>query len=1175
MATSMLPLSLSFTWKARGDPHHKVCSIPVSAHGINPASAASSGMKIVFVGTDVKGNINMEFAHRVGSIEDELMEFVHGKIVLALEGGYSLPSVANSVLSCVKVLLDGKPIAGSSRSYSYTFQSTSAAAFYVVEADLGSSHDACVEHQIVIWFILPATRNPQTDHNNNALALIDLLQYVLRLYQIFPLNSQIVQTTGVITKTAWAGAAYNLLLYTLAGHVLGAAWYLLSIEQYTHCWKSKCTEEHGRWEQLSTQWVIVLLCFTPLLLCHMDRTNRSIARLPKPQEFNWKSVIKEDESSDPDHESGAIIPVSHETLSHHIPPLTNSRCLPISNLPDPISMIIQTKVFLDRIASFISLEDLQPDITERIPRASSDIAVEIILRVCHGLRVANCGAVRTVKGESSVCESSIAIFTKSSLPLTDKYHGLTDQAKRHRQRYVDMIANSASGSLALPNGENGSGLEKGNHAVPSKHGLAKVLLFIYGTPYNYTIPLQGLPAWTSTNYPPGCVNMACATAQIEDAKKVAAAADVTVLRVGADQSIEAESRDRVDLLLPGQQQLLDTEVAKASQGPLILVIMSGSGFGTSSAKDDDKVSSILWVGHPGEAGEAAISPQRFDEEKHISNLDEIFMIIQDDIDCYHHLSKGATTWVPEVWPIKKDAVFVYVAAEWTRENTAVLGFCIFSFIHKKLTTKGPMAWPIIGMVPSFVLHFHELHEWNTRALIKSGGTYYFDIMMGNCHGVVTSDPAKVEYMLKTRFSNFPKGKYYRERFRDLLGDGIFNADGDVWKEQRRIATSEMHTSRFLEYSAKIMQDLMHKKFLKLIEKKVFSGDHVIDLQEWLLRFTFDNVCVVAFGVDPGCLALNLPEIPFAKAFEEATEYSLRRFLVPPFMWKSMKFFNLGTEKQLKGAIKVVHEFAETAVKNRKADIGKAESSINNQDDLLSRLIKIQQDHMNLQQGKKSHFSDKFLRDFSINFILAGRDTSSVALTWFFWLLHKNPVVENKILTEIDEIIAKMYTKPRELNDIVFQTAELEKMIYLQAALSEAMRLYPPVPIDFKEVQEDDMYQDGMRIRKGDQVFYHTFAMGRMESIWGKDCNEFKPERWIKDGEFVSENQFKYAVFNGGPRLCVGKKFAYVQMKMIAASILLRYKVKVAEGQVTAPKVTTTLYMKHGLLVTFQPRLNLF
>uniref|UniRef100_A0A6N2L6U4 Cytochrome P450 n=1 Tax=Salix viminalis TaxID=40686 RepID=A0A6N2L6U4_SALVM len=84
--------------------------------------------------------------------------------------------------------------------------------------------------------------------------------------------------------------------------------------------------------------------------------------------------------------------------------------------------------------------------------------------------------------------------------------------------------------------------------------------------------------------------------------------------------------------------------------------------------------------------------------------------------------------------------------------------------------------------------------------------------------------------------------------------------------------------------------------------------------------------------------------------------------------------------------------------------------------------------------------------------------------------------------------------------------------------------------------------------------------------------EFKPERWIKDGKFVSENQFKYAVFNAGPRLCLGKKFAYLQMKMVAASILLRYSIKVVEGHDAVPKMTTTLYMKNGLLVTLTPRL---
>ncbi|KAK4784159.1 hypothetical protein SAY86_018527 [Trapa natans] len=97
--------------------------------------------------------------------------------------------------------------------------------------------------QMVIWFVIPATKNARTDHNNNALALIVLLQYVPRLYLIFPLSSEIIKANGVVTKTAWAGAAYNLLLYLLASHVIGASWYVLSVDRYTSCWKSLCKKE--------------------------------------------------------------------------------------------------------------------------------------------------------------------------------------------------------------------------------------------------------------------------------------------------------------------------------------------------------------------------------------------------------------------------------------------------------------------------------------------------------------------------------------------------------------------------------------------------------------------------------------------------------------------------------------------------------------------------------------------------------------------------------------------------------------------------------------------------------------------------------------------------------------------------------------------------------------------
>lgn len=99
--------------------------------------------------------------------------------------------------------------------------------------------------QFVIWILIPVARNSSADHTKNALSLIVLLQYLPRLYLIFPLTSQIVRTTGVVTKTAWAGAAYNLLLYMIASHVLGASWYLLSIERQNTCWRAECRKERG------------------------------------------------------------------------------------------------------------------------------------------------------------------------------------------------------------------------------------------------------------------------------------------------------------------------------------------------------------------------------------------------------------------------------------------------------------------------------------------------------------------------------------------------------------------------------------------------------------------------------------------------------------------------------------------------------------------------------------------------------------------------------------------------------------------------------------------------------------------------------------------------------------------------------------------------------------------
>lgn len=133
-----------------------------------------------------------------------------------------------------------------------------------------------------------------------------------------------------------------------------------------------------------------------------------------------------------------------------------------------------------------------------------------------------------------------------------------------------------------------------------------------GVPCGYTTPLQGIGRYASTIYQQGCANVACAGDQPFDAALDAARqADATVLVMGLDLSIEAESRDRTGLLLPGRQQELVSKVAAASKGPTILVLMSGGPIDVSFAENDPKIGAIVWAGYPGQAGGAAISDVLF------------------------------------------------------------------------------------------------------------------------------------------------------------------------------------------------------------------------------------------------------------------------------------------------------------------------------------------------------------------------------------------------------------------------------------------------------------------------------------------------------------------------------------------------------------------------------------
>ncbi|XP_050366740.1 cytochrome P450 94A2-like [Argentina anserina] len=468
--------------------------------------------------------------------------------------------------------------------------------------------------------------------------------------------------------------------------------------------------------------------------------------------------------------------------------------------------------------------------------------------------------------------------------------------------------------------------------------------------------------------------------------------------------------------------------------------------------------------------------------------------------------------------------------------------------------KLPKSYPIIGSLLALYKNHANKLAWYTELLQNSPSATFSMHHSFRHRFVVTANPAVVQHILKTNFPTYQKGPSSRQMLQELLGDGIFNADGDNWKFQRQLSSHEFNTKSLRKFVEMVVDTELNLRLIPILFKS--STDRtVLDFQDILQRFAFDNICKIGFGYDPEYLLPSLPQAKFAVAFDDAVKISSERFGYLRAVWKIKRALGIGSESRIWQVVSDVREFANTIIRQKKREMNETKTLESH--DLLSRFL-------------SSGLSDeKFVTDIVISFILAGRDTTSAALTWFFWLIANHPHVESEILKEIEE--------KSETGD---GYDEAKEMVYLHAALCESMRLYPPVPIDSKEAVNDDVLPDGTKVKKGMAVGYHVYAMGRMEQIWGKDCAEFRPDRWLERDvaadkrRFVAKDQYSYPVFQAGPRVCLGKEMAFLQMKRVVVGVLKRFKVvpeKRENGLEPEFVAYLTAKMKGGFPVTVVER----
>ncbi|CAL5323946.1 unnamed protein product [Camellia sinensis] len=366
--------------------------------------------------------------------------------------------------------------------------------------------------------------------------------------------------------------------------------------------------------------------------------------------------------------------------------------------------------------------------------------------------------------------------------------------------------------------------------------------------------------------------------------------------------------------------------------------------------------------------------------------------------------------------------------------------------------------------------------------------------------------------------------------------------------------------RFHRLLVKTTQYKVEKGLIKVLEHVSKQG-LVVDLQDLFQRLTFDTTCILVTGYDPGCLSIDLPHVPFTKTMDDVTEAIFIRHVVPESIWKFQRWVSIGHEKKLRNARKTLDHIVEKYISMKRDELSRVVKS-NDEEEEGNDLLTL---YLNEEEIKND---DKFLRDTVLNFMIAGRDTSSSALTWFLWLVSTHSDIEEKIREELkSNIPTKEANKWRS-----FRIEEVGKLVYLHSALCKALRLYPPVPFQHKKPLKPYTLPSGHCADPKMKILFSLYAMGRMKFIWGEDCVEFKPERWLsKRGTIKHEPSYKFLAFNAGPRTCLGKEVAFTQMKAVLAAIIHNYNIRVVEGYPVVPNASIILYMKHGLKVKVTKR----
>ncbi|TDZ67987.1 Cytochrome P450 monooxygenase FUM15 [Colletotrichum trifolii] len=422
---------------------------------------------------------------------------------------------------------------------------------------------------------------------------------------------------------------------------------------------------------------------------------------------------------------------------------------------------------------------------------------------------------------------------------------------------------------------------------------------------------------------------------------------------------------------------------------------------------------------------------------------------------------------------------------------------------------------------------------------------YLDI--GNKEGIVVTKLDAFKEIFQTKADSFQKPEFNIRLIAPIAGAGVAFSNGDEHKSQRRLLSAP-----FALTNVKKMIPVFQQKanqLCRLLDRSSETNSEMVNMTQAYSRATLDVILCFTLGMDFGStLKPTLFDESFAEVFDPSP-FGLLLIAING-VFPLVRSLPLEENRRFKAASERIRSTIREIIRKRKVELSQTEQKEEARPDLLTHMI------LESEAVGDPWSEDKLLHNV-LNFLAAGHETSAGCLTWATHLLTRHPDVQHKAREEVSELLAR---KPNP--DYV----DLENLSYLDNVIRETLRLYTPGILAAREPAHD-VQVCGQMLPRGTPLILIPAIVNTNPTIWGDDVDEFRPDRWDRL-QGLAADPHAMSAFLYGPRGCIGRVFAMLEMKMLMAHVLSSFEFEpvVEEKDIKLVNPSPALRIQGGLQV---------